>query len=76
MPELIENRMVIDSEWNKPQTTEKSGWYCSWEDKFIADDEALEYALDQLLETETPRKNLRTMRQITFLHTRKCGEGF
>ena len=50
MPEMIENRTVVDSEWPEPKQNHKSGWYCSWENKFISDDEALEYALDQLQE--------------------------
>ena len=53
----VESKTVTNWYWDEieygvPRKTKphKSGWYCSWEDKFISDDEALEYALDQLQE--------------------------
>ena len=68
--EVLENRMVVDSEWPKPKQNNKSGWYSSWEDKFISDDEALEYALDQLQDDEDTKEEFADY-AVDFIFTHK-----
>lgn len=53
MPEQIENRMVVDSEWPVENCIEnvlkEKGWHNFQTNEFVPEKEAYEYALDEAL---------------------------
>lgn len=63
----IENRMVVDSEWERPEKTVKEvlstpGYHNIKSNEFVPEDEAYDYALEQCLNgAEEDVKEFRTM---------------
>lgn len=53
MPEQIENRLLVDSEWPVENCIEnvlqEKGWHNYQTNEFVSEKEAYEYALDEVL---------------------------